>query len=136
MRVKIINRELFRERLTESMRKKGYVHQNGSPFQLKLKEASGVSQPKISSILRMEDETLHQEELTKLANALEVQEQWLIGGAFIPPLFIEKKQEGQIHCPEANEPEKGKNDIVGALWGIVRQLQKLNDYIEGRISNG
>ena len=136
MKIKIISKELCKERLTESMRKKGYVHRNGKPFQLLLANESGVAQPKISAILLMTDASIKQEDLQRLAHTLEVQEQWLIGGEYIPPLFIEKKKVEQIHNPEENEPEKGKNDIVGALWGIVRQLQKLNEYIEGRISNG
>lgn len=129
-RVKITDRALMKERLAESMRKKGFVHQNGSPFQLKLAEASGVSQPMISTLLSGELLTIKAEELKKLADALECQEQWLIGGAYIPPLFLEKKPDQEIHKPEEKIDLRPNTGTTEPLWAIVRQLQRLNDNIE------
>lgn len=109
------------------MIEKGYVHKAGTPHQKMLAEAIGDMkiQPTISSILRQENESLAEEYLTAICKALNCQEQWLLGGDYVPlqekPLFKE-----ELYQPEAKEPEKAENELLKALWGIVRQLQLTN----------
>lgn len=129
-RLKIKDRALMKERLAECMRKKGFVHQNGSPFQLKLAEASGVRQPMISALLSGNLMSIDGGELKKLAATLECQEQWLIGGAYIPPLFIEAKPTKETYIPEEKIDLRPNTGTTEPLWAIVRQLQRLNDNIE------
>jgi DNA-binding Xre family transcriptional regulator len=126
-RVIIIDRGLMAQRLRQKMIEKGYVHKAGTPHQKMLAEAIGDTkiQPTISSILRQENESLNEEYLTALCQALNCQEQWLLGGDYVPlqekPLFKE-----ELYQPEEKVPEKAENELLKALWGIVRQLQLLN----------
>lgn len=109
------------------MIEKGYVHKAGTPHQKMLAEAIGDTkiQPTISSILRQENESLSGEYLTALCQALNCQEGWLLGGDYSPyqerPLFKE-----DFYQPEEKVPEKAENELLKALWGIVRQLQLTN----------
>lgn len=134
MRINIIDKDLMKERLSQKMIEKGFVHQNGKPFQLELATAINEkkSQSTISSLLRAGQNTIEDSLLTKLAKALNVQERWLLGGEFVPlqekPLLNE-----EIYSPEAKSSEKGNSDILRALQGIeealfmiMRQMQKLN----------
>ena len=127
MKINIIDKVLMAERLGTKMIEKGYVHKNGKPYQLLLVEAIGEKKihQKISSLLRKEHNTIEQEHLTKIAKALNCQEQWLLGGDYSPyqerPLFKE-----DFYQPEEKVPEKAENELLKALWGIVRQLQLTN----------
>ncbi len=134
MMIKVIDKDLMAERLSMKMVDKGYAHKNGRPFQLLLAEAIGDKniQQKLSALLRKAHNKIEQEDLTKIAKALNVQEQWLLGGEYVPlqekPLFKE-----ELYQPEAKEPEKAKNELLGtlekisdALYMIMRQLQKMN----------
>lgn len=116
------------------MIEKGYVHLAGTPHQKMLAEAIGDSkiQPTISSILRQENESLNGEYLTAICQALNCQEQWLLGGDYVPlqekPFFKE-----ELYQPEEKVPEKAENELLGtlekisdALYMIMRQLQKMN----------
>lgn len=126
-RVIIKDRGLMAQRLRQKMIEKGYVHKAGTPHQKMLAEAIGDTkiQPTISSILRQENESLNEEYLTAICKALNCQEAWLLGGEYVPlqekPLFKE-----ELYQPEAKEPEKAENELLKALWGIVRQLQLMN----------
>ena len=133
-RVIIIDRGLMAQRLRQKMIEKGYVHKAGTPHQKMLAEAIGDTkiQPTISSILRQENESLNGEYLTALCLALNCQEQWLLGGEYVPiqekPLFSE-----ELYKPEEKQPEKAENELLGtlekisdALYMIMRQLQKMN----------
>ena len=126
-RVIILDRELCAQRIAKKMTEKGYAHANGRPHQKALAEAIGDSsiQPAISSLLRKEQASIGKETITKLCQALNCQEQWLLGGEYVPlqekPLFKE-----DLYQPEAKEPEKAENELLKALWGIVRQLQLMN----------
>ena len=130
MKVVIIDRDLFSQRLEQKMRDKGFAHKNGSPHQKELAIAIGKpeKQSMISAYLRMDSASIPSELLTAIAKQLNCQEQWLIGGEYVPlqerPLFVENEE---IYSPEAKEPEKGKNELLSALWAIERQLEKLND---------
>lgn len=134
MKINIIDKELMAERLGMKMIDKGYVHKNGKPYQLLLVEAIGEKKihQKISSLLRKEHNTIEQEHLTKIAKALNCQEQWLLGGEYVPlqekPLFKE-----ELYQPEEKASEKGENELLSALkelyksnWAIVKQLMKMN----------
>ena len=109
------------------MIEKGYVHKAGTPHQKMLAEAIGDTkiQPTISSILRQENESINKEYLTALCKALNCQEGWLLGGDYSPyqehPLFKD-----DFYQPEEKVPEKAENELLKALWGIVRQLQITN----------
>lgn len=141
MKIKIIDKDLMAERLGMKMVDKGFVHKNGKPFQLLLVEAIGEKKihQKISSLLRKEHNTIEQEHLTKIAQALDAQEEWLLGGQFRPvqekKLFTE-----QFYQPEEKQPEKAQNDtlvpflekICVTLFMIMRQLQKINEREEGK----
>ena len=133
-RVIILDRELCAQRIAKKMTEKGYAHANGRPHQKALAEAIGDSsiQPAISSLLRKEQKSISKEIITKLCQALNCQEAWLLGGEYVPlqekPLF--KKE---LYQPEAKEPEKAENELLGtlekisdALYMIMRQLQKMN----------
>lgn len=126
-RVIILDRELCAQRIAKKMTEKGYAHANGRPHQKALAEAIGDSsiQPAISSLLRKEQASISKEIITKLCQALNCQEQWLLGGEYVPlqekPLFKE-----ELYQPEEKAPEKAENELLKALWGIVRQLQLLN----------
>lgn len=133
-RVIIIDRGLMAQRLRQKMIEKGYVHKAGTPHQKMLAEAIGDTkiQPTISSLLRQENESLNGEYLTALCQALNCQEQWLLGGDYVPlqekPLFSE-----ELYKPEEKQPEKAENELLGtlekisdALYMIMRQLQKMN----------
>lgn len=133
-RVIIKDRGLMAQRLRQKMIEKGYVHKAGTPHQKALAEAIGDSsiQPAISSLLRKEQASISKEIITKLCQALNCQEQWLLGGEYVPiqekPLFKE-----ELYQPEEKEPEKAENELLGtlekisdALYMIMRQLQKMN----------
>lgn len=134
MMIKVIDKDLMAERLTMKMVDKGYAHKNGKPYQLLLAEAIGDKniQQKLSALLRKEHNTIEQEHLTKIAKALNCQEQWLLGGEYVPlqekPLFKE-----ELYQPEEKASEKGENELLSALkelyksnWAIVKQLMKMN----------
>lgn len=132
--ITILDTSLMAERLKTKMIEKGYVHKNGNPHQKILAIAMGDTkyQPVLSSVLRKEQRSITEEILTKIAKTLNVQEQWLIGGEYVPlqerPLFEDK------YIPEeVNEPEKAENELLctlgkisDALYMIMRQLQKMN----------
>lgn len=126
-RVIIKDRELCAQRIAKKMTEKGYAHANGRPHQKALAEAIGDSsiQPAISSLLRKEQASISKEIITKLCQALNCQEQWLLGGDYVPlqekTLFKE-----ELYQPEEKVPEKAENELLKALWGIVRQLQLAN----------
>lgn len=134
MMIKVIDKDLMAERLSMKMVDKGYAHKNGRPFQLLLAEAIGDKniQQKLSALLRKSHNKIEQEDLTKIAKALNCQEQWLLGGEYVPlqekPLFKE-----ELYQPEEKIAEIGNSSILGALesigealYMIMRQLQKLN----------
>lgn len=133
-RVIIKDRGLMAQRLRQKMIEKEYVHKAGTPHQKMLAEAIGDTkiQPTISSILRQEKESLNGEYLTALCKALNCQEQWLLGGDYVPLqeklLFSE-----ELYKPEEKQSEKAENELLGtlekisdALYMIMRQLQKMN----------
>lgn len=133
-RVIILDRELCAQRIAKKMTEKGYVHKAGTPHQKALAEAIGDSsiQPALSSLLRKEQASISKEIITKLCQALNCQEQWLLGGDYVPlqekPLFKE-----ELYQPEEKVPEKAENELLGtlekisdALYMIMRQLQKMN----------
>lgn len=133
-RVIIKDRGLMAQRLRQKMIEKGYVHKAGTPHQKMLAEAIGDTkiQPTISSILRQENESLNEEYLTALCKALNCQEQWLLGGEYVP---IQEKAlfKEELYQPEEKVPEKAENELLGilekisdALYMIMRQLQKMN----------
>lgn len=116
------------------MIEKGYVHKAGTPHQKMLAEAIGDTkiQPTISSILRQENESINTEYLKALCQALNCQEQWLLGGDYVP---IQEKTlfKEELYQPEEKVPEKAENELLGtlekisdALYMIMRQLQKMN----------
>ena len=133
-RVIIKDRGLMAQRLRQKMIEKGYVHKAGTPHQKMLAEAIGDTkiQPAISSLLRKEQASISKEIITKLCQALNCQEGWLLGGEYVPlqekPLFKE-----ELYQPEEKVPEKADNELLGtlekisdALYMIMRQLQKMN----------
>lgn len=126
-RVKIIDKKLMASRLAIKMIDKGFVHKNGRPHQQDLALAMGQRkyQGTLSALLRQEADSVKWEVLTKLSQILGAQEEWLLGGQFRPvqekKLFTE-----QLHQPEEKQPEKAENELLKALWGIVRQLQTTN----------
>lgn len=134
MMIKVIDKDLMAERLTMKMVDKGYAHKNGKPYQLLLAEAIGDKniQQKLSALLRKAHNKIEQEDLTKIAKALNCQEQWLLGGEYVPlqekPLFKE-----ELYQPEEKASESGENELLSALkelyksnWAIVKQLMKMN----------
>lgn len=133
-RVIIKDRGLMAQRLRQKMIEKGYVHKAGTPHQKMLAEAIGDTkiQPTISSILRQENESINTEYLKALCQALNCQEQWLLGGDYVP---IQEKTlfKEELYQPEEKVPEKAENELLGtlekisdALYMIMRQLQKMN----------